>query len=83
MIYNLQYMINKVDQKYVKNLKGESDLWDKAAEDELKKGPPDYSYYKKTWPYLIYRNSFISKTINRVSKGDRVLELGSYNGWFS
>ena len=76
-------MINKIDNDYREKIREESSLWDKAAENELKKGPPDYSYYKKTWPYLIYRNPFVIKMLNKISEGDRVLELGCYNGWFS
>ena len=76
-------MKNKIDYDYLGKIKEESSLWNKAAEDELKKGPPDYSYYKKTWPYLIYRNPFVIKMLNKISEGDRVLELGCYNGWFS
>ena len=37
-------MKNKMDKDYLEKIKEESSLWDKAAEDELKKGPPDYSY---------------------------------------
>lgn len=76
-------MKNKMDSDYLGKIKEESRLWDKAAEDELKKGPPDYSYYKQTWPYLIYRNPFVIKMLDKISEGDRVLELGCYNGWFS
>jgi len=76
-------MTNKIDNDYREKIREESSLWDKAAENELKKGPPDYSYYKKTWPYLIYRNPFVIKMLNKISEGDRVLELGCYNGWFS
>jgi len=76
-------MTNKIDYDYLGKIKEESSLWNKAAEDELKKSPPDYSYYKKTWPYLIYRNPFIKKLLNKISEGDKVLELGCYNGWFS
>ena len=76
-------MTNKMDNDYREKIREESSLWDKAAENELKKGPPDYSYYKKTWPYLIYRNPFVIKMLNKISEGDRVLELGCYNGWFS
>ena len=43
-------MKNKIDYDYLGKIKEESSLWNKAAEDELKKSPPDYSYYKKTWP---------------------------------
>jgi len=39
-------MTNKMDNDYREKIREESSLWDKAAEDELKKGPPDYSYYK-------------------------------------
>lgn len=76
-------MKNKIDNNYLGKIKEEANLWDKAAEDELKKNPPDYSYYKKTWPYLIYRNPFVIKMLNKISEGDKVLELGCYNGWFS
>lgn len=76
-------MTTKTDKDYLGKIKEESSLWDKAAEDELKKSPPDYSYYKKTWPYLIYRNPFVAKMLNKISEGDKVLELGCYNGWFS
>jgi 2-polyprenyl-3-methyl-5-hydroxy-6-metoxy-1,4-benzoquinol methylase len=76
-------MKNKIDKDYLGKIKEESNLWNKAAEDELKKSPPDYSYYKKTWPYLIYRNPFVIKMLNNISEGDKVLELGCYNGWFS
>ncbi|MBU2473024.1 class I SAM-dependent methyltransferase [Patescibacteria group bacterium] len=76
-------MKNKIDKDYQENIKKESNLWNKAAEDELKKSPPDYSYYKKTWPYLIYRNPFVIKMLNKISEGGKALELGCYNGWFS
>lgn len=76
-------MTNTHGNDYEENIKKESDLWNKAAEDELKKSPPDYSYYKQTWPYLIYRNPFVIKMLKKISEGDNVLELGSYNGWFS
>lgn len=76
-------MTNKMDEDYQGKIKEESSLWNKAAEDELKKSPPDYSYYKKTWPYLIYRNLFVVKMLNKISERDKVLELGCYNGWFS
>jgi len=76
-------MTNKIDYDYLGKIKEESSLWNKAAEDELKKSPPDYSYYKHIKPYLIYRNPFIKKLLNKISEGDKVLELGCYNGWFS
>jgi len=46
-------MKNKIDYDYREKIREESSLWDKAAENELKKGPPDYSYYKYINNYAI------------------------------
>ena len=46
-------MTNKIDYDYLGKIKEESSLWNKAAEDELKKSPPDYSYYKHINNYAI------------------------------
>ncbi len=76
-------MIVHQDKKYKKDLEKETALWDKAATDELKKFPPDYIYYKETLPYKIYRHKYVLEMLSHINPGDKVLELGCYNGWFS
>jgi len=76
-------MINTLGEKYQQDIKKETNLWNKAAESELKKFPPDYKYYKETLPYKIYRHKYVMKMLSNIKPGDKVLELGCYNGWFS
>lgn len=76
-------MISINNKKYQKEIKEETNLWNRAAETELKKFPPDYKYYKETLPYKIYRHKYVMKILSNIKSGDKVLELGCYNGWFS
>lgn len=76
-------MIDTNIATYQNELKEEAQLWNKAAKDELKNYPPDYSYYKDTLPYKIYRHPYVVKMLSYINPGDKVLELGSYNGWFT
>lgn len=76
-------VIDKKNSTYKIHLKEEAELWDKTAKDELKQQPPDYAYYKKTLPYRIYRHSYVEKMLYYIHSGDKVLELGCYNGWFT
>ncbi len=46
-------MTNKMDKGYLGKIREESNLWDKTAEDELKKDSPDYSYYRQLNNYAI------------------------------
>lgn len=71
------------NRKYRQEIKKETDIWNKVAESELKKFPPDYRYYKETLPYKIYRHKYVMDMLSHIQPGDRVLELGCYNGWFS
>ena len=74
----------KIDNKqYKEDIKKEENLWNKTAKDELNKFQPDYKYYQKTMPYKIYRDVYVKKMLDKISFGDKVLELGCYNGWFS
>lgn len=57
--------------------------WGRVAKKELKFSKPDYIYYKNTDAYIIYRNKYVNKALEYINEGDQVLELGSYNGWFS
>lgn len=72
-----------MDKKYQKQAKDEAALWNKTAKDELAKIPPDYKNYRKTDPYKIYRHKYVLKMLDNINPGDRVLELGCYNGWFT
>ena len=74
-------MINQ--KEYSKHIKEEEDHWGNVAMEEFKKTPPDYKFYRKTLPYVIYRNNYVQKAIIYVKPNDKVLELGCYNGWFS
>lgn len=75
--------IDTKNSTYKTNLKEEASLWDKTAKDELKEHSPDYVYYRKTLPYKIYRNSYVEEMLKHIHHGDKVLELGCYNGWFT
>lgn len=76
-------MNKKTDKKYSVDIKKETGHWDSAVKQELKKHPPDYSYYKKTLPYKIYRHKYVLKMLSHIKPDDKVLELGCYNGWFT
>lgn len=76
-------MIKKMDKKYQKDIKKETTHWNSAVKKELKKHPPDYSFYKESLPYRIYRHKYVMKMLSRIHHNDKVLELGCYNGWFS
>lgn len=76
-------MVFTNNKKYQEEIKKEAALWNKTAEDELKKFSPDYAYYKETLPYKIYRHKYVEKMLSNIKPGDKVLELGCYNGWFS
>ncbi len=71
------------NKKYREEIKKEEALWNKTAQDELKKHPPNYAYYKETLPYKIYRHKYVKDMLSNIKPGDNVLELGCYNGWFS
>lgn len=75
----------KIKNKSIYNskIKDEAYLWGKTAEKEFKNHSPDYRYYQQTLPYKIYRHSYISKVLSYIYPRSNVLELGSYNGWFS
>lgn len=76
-------MVKKMDKKYQKDIKKEATHWDSAAKKDLKKNPPDYRYYKNTLPYKIYRHKYVMEMLSNVNTGDKVLELGCFNGWFT
>jgi len=76
-------MVSTNNKKYREEIKKEEALWNKTAGTELKKHPPDYAYYKETLPYKIYRHKYVTKMLSNIQPGDKVLELGCYNGWFS
>jgi 2-polyprenyl-3-methyl-5-hydroxy-6-metoxy-1,4-benzoquinol methylase len=71
------------DNQYQKQAREEAGLWDKAAKDELAKMDPDYKNYQKTDAYRIYRHKYVLKMLGNIEQGDKVLELGCYNGWFT
>jgi 2-polyprenyl-3-methyl-5-hydroxy-6-metoxy-1,4-benzoquinol methylase len=68
---------------YQKVAREEASSWDRAAAGELKKFPPDYRYYRQSLPYKIYRHKYVARMLSNIHAGNRVLELGCYNGWFS
>ncbi len=70
-------------KEYQEAAREEAASWDRAAVRELKKFPPDYKYYRETLPYKIYRHKYVRRMLSNIHSGDRVLELGCYNGWFS
>jgi len=76
-------MQTRNDSRYKQDLKEEEALWNKTAKVELTKMPPDYKSYKETDPYKIYRNKYVMKMLQNINRGDRILELGCYNGWFT
>lgn len=76
-------MVSTNNKKYREEIKKEAALWNKTAEDELKKYPPDYTYYKETLSYKIYRHKYVMEMLSNIRPGNKVLELGCYNGWFS
>jgi hypothetical protein len=43
-------MKNKIDKDYLGKIEEEASLWNKAAENELKKSPPDYSWTYRDVP---------------------------------
>ena len=73
-----------MDNKQYKNdVKEEENHWNKTAEEELNKFPPDYLFYQKTIPYEIYRNVYVKRMLSQIKPKDKILELGCYNGWFT
>lgn len=76
-------MVSTHTREYQQAARGEAKSWDRAAAEELKQFPPDYRYYRQTLPYQIYRHKYVARMLSQIHSGDRVLELGCYNGWFS
>lgn len=74
---------NVINNEYKKLIKEEARHWGNTAVEEAKHFPPDYKYYSKTLAYQLYRGTFIKKALSYIKWKSRVLELGSYNGWFS
>lgn len=74
---------NIKDSEYKKHIKEEAFIWGNTAVEELKKFPPDYVSYTNTLPYVIYRNGFLQRMLKYIKPGQKVLDLGCYNGWFT
>lgn len=71
------------DRAYKKHLKEEDRIWSGAAKKQLRDHDPDYRYYRRSLPYLIYRSKYLRRLLAKIKPGQKVLDLGCYNGWFS
>lgn len=76
-------MIKINSKQYKRDIKDEERLWNKTVKEELNNFQPDYKFYQKTIPYKIYRDIYVKKMLSQIVTGDKVLELGCYNGWFT